>query len=49
MRDTSFLELLILLHRLVVQVFAVHHEQHFVHVIELSAELCGLEGREGLS
>ena len=35
MADAAFLELLVLLHRLVVQVLAVHHKQHFVHILQL--------------
>ena len=34
-RDATFLELLIFANGLIVEVFTIHHKQHFVHIIQL--------------
>ena len=47
--DAVGLKSLIFLHRLVVEVFAVHHEKHFVHEVQLRGQSCSLETRERLS
>ena len=47
--DGALLELLVLAHGLVVQVLAVHHEQHLVHALHGTRELRALEAREGLA
>ena len=39
----------VFLHRLIIQVFAVHDEQHLVDIRQLRRELCGLERRERLA
>ena len=36
-RDAAFLELLIFANGLIVEVFTIHHKQHFVHIIQLRA------------
>ena len=36
-RDATFLEFLIFANGLIVEVFTVHHKQHFVHIIQLRA------------
>ena len=49
MTDATFLELLVLAHGLIVKVLTINDEEHFIHVFELGAELCGLEGRKGFT
>ena len=34
---------------MVVKVFAVHHKQHFVDIVQSCCQLCGLEAGEGLA
>ena len=42
----AFLEAVILLHCLIVKIFAVHHEEDFVYSVHLGGELRGLERGE---
>ena len=37
------LEVVVLLHRLIVKVFSVHHKQHFIYHRQLGCQLCRLE------
>ena len=43
------LQVVVLLHRLVVEVLAVHHEEHLLDVGLLRGQLCGLEAGERLA
>lgn len=45
----SLLELIVLTHRLIVEVFSIHDKKHFIDEWELFRELCGLEARQSLS
>ena len=45
----SFLEAVILLHRLIVQVLAVYHKQHLVDVGQLRCQPCRFEGGQRLA
>ena len=43
------LEIVILLHGLVVQIFAVHHKEDFLHTFHFTGQLCRLERCQGLA
>ena len=46
---SALLESVVLLHRLVVEVFSIHHKQYLFYVRQFGSELCRLEGGEGLA
>ncbi len=46
---SALLESVVLLHRLVVEVFSIHHKQYLFYCRQFGGELCRLEGGEGLT
>ena len=46
---SPFLEAVVLQHCLIVEVFSVHHKQHFVHALHAACQLCGLETGQRLA
>ena len=47
-RRTLF-KAVVLLHRLIVQIFSVDDKEHFIYIIEACCKLCGLEGRQSFT
>src|SRR5574344_742497 len=45
----SFFKSVILCHRLVVEVFSVHHEKHLINAVQLRRQLGRFEGGQGLA